>query len=250
LSAMRNSPQKVGVSFLHDFPVSTLALLGIALHKKITFHCAFRVLREFSTRSAVRTRLSITTLYMNSGFAPLGSGEEMSGSNPPTTMSSSGQAPSAVPSAEPTQSGGYARPPGMGGTYGAPTMPGGWGTLGVAGRFPALPQGVPPNGNSASGFDLPATVPFIQLSQLQQLQQLQQIHQLLSMNPHLLEQLHHIQGQQFQQPPQAMPPQHQQQQQQQDLQPPPQPQQRRRAQATPPLTHYSGRSPHQQSTNM
>jgi len=24
---MRNSPQKVGVSFLHDFPVSTLALL-------------------------------------------------------------------------------------------------------------------------------------------------------------------------------------------------------------------------------
>ena len=26
LSAMRNSPQKVGVSFLHDFPVSTLAL--------------------------------------------------------------------------------------------------------------------------------------------------------------------------------------------------------------------------------
>ena len=24
---MRNSPQKVGVSFLHDFPVSTLALV-------------------------------------------------------------------------------------------------------------------------------------------------------------------------------------------------------------------------------
>ena len=36
LSAMRNSPPKVGVSFLHDFPVSTLALSIVASREAVT----------------------------------------------------------------------------------------------------------------------------------------------------------------------------------------------------------------------
>jgi hypothetical protein len=38
---MRNSPQKVGVSFLHDFPVSTLAL------RKMTWELEMRAAEEF-----------------------------------------------------------------------------------------------------------------------------------------------------------------------------------------------------------
>jgi len=43
---MRNSPQKVGVSFLHDFPVSTLALSRASERQKNEQEKAERMANE------------------------------------------------------------------------------------------------------------------------------------------------------------------------------------------------------------